>query len=501
MAGIGFELKKLFAKKGLFAAMKAYGYAGIICAGPMLLGAVLLLGARFITGYAGASGHDRELLNAMLTYTLLSSLIVTSLFSMATTRAIADLYYLKQLDRIMPTFYGSTAVMLAIGVPGYGIFLLFSGVSFIYKVLSLVYFAVLIVVWTEINYLTAIKNYKEILATFFISLLCALLLGALFSLRLDIEPITGMFIGIIIGYGIMMVRYFIVIYRYFPEGKGTCMHFLRWFDNYPQLTVIGFFITIGLFGHLVIMWGSRIGVQVQGLFYGAPVYDIPALLAFLSILITTVNFVTSVEVRFYPCYRDYFSLFNDKGSLEDIEDAEKNMLVVLREELIYLAQKQVFTTVFFIILGTLLLPVSGLGFTREMLGIYRVLCVGYAFYAIGNSIMLIQLYLADNKNALKSAIHFMICSVVLTFIFKDMSAAFYGFGFLIGGAVYFLSALIKLNSYLKKIKYHVLSCQPVFKAETRGIFTPLCDWLEARYIRNAQKSKYSTNTYYGEFKI
>ena len=44
MAGIGFELKKLFSKKGLFALIRAYGYAGIVCTGPMLLGMVLLAG-------------------------------------------------------------------------------------------------------------------------------------------------------------------------------------------------------------------------------------------------------------------------------------------------------------------------------------------------------------------------------------------------------------------------------------------------------------------------
>ena len=38
MAGIGFELKKLFQKSGIASTAKAYGYAGIICTGPMLLG-------------------------------------------------------------------------------------------------------------------------------------------------------------------------------------------------------------------------------------------------------------------------------------------------------------------------------------------------------------------------------------------------------------------------------------------------------------------------------
>ena len=41
MAGIGFELKKLFRRKGIFASFRAYGYAGVICTGPMLLGVLL----------------------------------------------------------------------------------------------------------------------------------------------------------------------------------------------------------------------------------------------------------------------------------------------------------------------------------------------------------------------------------------------------------------------------------------------------------------------------
>ena len=86
MAGIGFELKKLFQKRGLAATAKAYGYAGVICTGPMLLGIVLLVGIAFICDHTGATRHNRELLNCMITYTLLASLTVTSFFSMVVTR-------------------------------------------------------------------------------------------------------------------------------------------------------------------------------------------------------------------------------------------------------------------------------------------------------------------------------------------------------------------------------------------------------------------------------
>ena len=93
MAGIGFELKKLFSRRGLFASFRAYGYAGIICTGPMLLGIVLLLGVMFLCDRTGASKQSRELLVCMITYTLLASLTVTSFLSMVVTRFIADMLY------------------------------------------------------------------------------------------------------------------------------------------------------------------------------------------------------------------------------------------------------------------------------------------------------------------------------------------------------------------------------------------------------------------------
>lgn len=93
MAGIGFELKKLFRRKGMLAGLRAYGYAGIICTGPMLLGVLLQGGLLLLCGWAGAPRAGRDLLVCMVTYTLLASLTVTSFFSMPVTRFVADQLY------------------------------------------------------------------------------------------------------------------------------------------------------------------------------------------------------------------------------------------------------------------------------------------------------------------------------------------------------------------------------------------------------------------------
>ncbi len=480
MAGIGFSLKKLFNKKGVFALCKAYGYAGIICAGPMLLGVILLAGMALVARIAGMDQHDRELMNCMLTYTLLVSLTVTSWFNMVVTRYTSDMLYEEKPRKIMPSFYGVCSVMLVLGGVLYGIFLLFSGVRPIYQLLCLWFALILIVVWTEMIYLTALKDYKAIVIAFAISLMVGFLL-ALILVILGWVSIVSLMLCVIAAYGMLMAWYYKLLLDYFPKSEGSKFSFLRWFDRYRSLSFIGGFVNIGLFAHLVIMYFGPLAVQVEGLFYGAPAHDVPALFAFFSILITTVNFVTSVEVRFYPRYRNYYSLFNDKGSIRDIEQAENEMLSVLQQELTFSGHKQLISTILFVVFGGFLLELMPVGITDTSMGIYRFLCAGYGVYAISNSIMLILLYFEDYKGALLGTFGFAVVSVgmtILQILFSPVK--FFGLGFLSGAFVFYLIVWLRLEYYTRKLPYYLLCRQAVVGRDEDGFFVRLADHLDKR---------------------
>lgn len=178
MAGIGFELKRLFRRKGLFATMRAYGYAGIVCTGPMLLGVLLQVGILVLCGLWGVGRANQDLLVCMVTYTLLASLTLTSFFSMPVTRFLADMLFAEREDEILPSFWGSNAVMLVAGTVLYGVFLLFSGATLLQGLLCLWLFNIMIVNWNGMSYLTAIKDYRGILCSFAaaigVACLCAL---------------------------------------------------------------------------------------------------------------------------------------------------------------------------------------------------------------------------------------------------------------------------------------------------------------------------------------
>ncbi len=476
MAGIGFELKKLFEKKGVFALLKAYGYAGIVSTGPMILGIVLILGISAICRMTGLPAEERDLMTCMITYTLLISMAITNIFGMMVTRYTADCLYEEKNEKIMPSLYGSLSVMMVMGAIVYGIFLCFADLPFNYCFLMLMLLEELIVVWSEMNYLTAIKDYKGILIAFLVSLILGLGAGYVLTVIFSWPVIPTLLGCVCMAYGLMAVWYHILLRQFFPKVEGSRAEFLKGFEKYPELVGCGIFTTVGLYGHLVLMWGSYLGKQIHGPFFAAPQYDVPALVAFLSTLITTINFVTGVEVNFYPKYRTYYSLFNDEGTLMDIEQAEREMRTTLQDELSYNAAKQVFATIIFIVFGTIILPTLPLGFNEEMLGIYRVLCLGYAFYAIGNSVMLMSLYFSDGFGACMSTFVLGVVSVVATIIFEFLPNQYYGFGFVIGAASFMIVAILRLWYYQRRISYYVLAVQPMVQSAYKGFFVKTAEY-------------------------
>ena len=477
MAGIGFELKKLFRRKGIFATVRAYGYAGVVCTGPMLLGVLLQVGVLVLCDVWGAPRASRDLLVCMVTYSLLASLTLSSFFSMPVTRYIADMLYIERPQSVLPSFWGSNSVMLVAGVVLYGIFLVFSGATLMQGVLCLWLFSIMVVNWNAMSYLTAIKDYRGILCSFAaaIAVSCAL---ALLVLALGLPVVEGVLFAVACGYGVMLIWDVLLLHRYFPRSDESPWRFLHWLDRFFPLALTGLFTNLGLFAHLVMIWGSAIGVEVKGLFWGAPYHDVPALLAFLTILVTSVNFVVSVEVNFYPRYRSYYALFNDGGVVGDILVAEEEMLASLSRELRFCALKQLFVTAAALSLETTVLSALPLGFNNLMHGYFRTLCVGYGLYAVGNTILLILLYFADYAGALLASGVFAAGAIVATFVTLFLPQQFLGFGFLLGAAAFFLVALLRLDQFTGNLPYRILSQQDIVARDKAGWFTELARALE-----------------------
>jgi len=478
MAGIGFELKKLFAREGMLLNLRANLYASIVVAGPMILGILLLLGIKFIATRIGASIFEQDVVVVIITYSILFPLMLTSLVSFVSTRFVADMLYDENVERILPSMYGTISLCLLVGALGWGIFLAFSQAPFRYCVFSFILFCEAVVVWIQMTYINAAKDYRSAVIGFALGIGTGLLTGYGLAAGLHLETIPSLLAGVCVAYGIMIISFTVILHNYFPIGKGSALRFLEWVEKYPSLILVGFCSTTGLFIHIMLMWTGPWGKQVIGLFYYAPGYDIPALLSMLTTVVTTVNFVTSMEVSFYPRYRQYFGLLNGGSTLSDLNLAAQQMVTVMKQELFYLAQIQLMVTILAISLASSVLLRLGLGFTPVMISLFQVLCVGYGLYAISNTMLLLLLYLSNYRDAALAALSLLLAAAVGTIVTIYLPHYYYGFGFVIASLVMFLIAWIRLSAYINQMDYNIFCKQPVFIKEQAGWLTRLARRLD-----------------------
>ena len=116
-------------------------------------------------------------------------------------------------------------------------------------------------------------------------------------------------------------------------------------------------------------------------------------------------------------------------------------------------------------------------------------CCGYAFYAVGNCLMLIQLYFSDNKGALISGGSFAAATILLTLILRPLGIRYFGLGFALGSMLFTLVAMCLLWHYLSHLMERVLCSQPVVVRKRDGICRRIAETAEEN-CRKGKKAHY-----------
>lgn len=456
MAGIGFALNKLVNKKNFIGKISGYFYTTSSCLGSMILGFVLLFMIQYLAKALGQDITDLELFTSYITNTVFLSMILFSAFSLVLSRYLSDMIYEKKQDHIMPSFWGVISIIVPIAYIIAMPMLVISKIESIHIFLLLVLLAEFVSTWVVTLYVTILKKYKKITLTFGIAILISVVI-LMVCYHLKKMNIEIMLLTIISSYGLVLISLIGILKKQFTNGSMYAYEFTKWFSKYPALLFTGLFGTLGTLIHFYIMWFSSSGKEVQGLIHSAPSYDLPAIIAYFSTIITSITFIAVLEPNFYKKYVKYFKLFNASGTYEQLQKAKKEMQSTLKIELRNLVLKQIVCTLFFVIVISKIISNLNIGMTQSMIECFKVLCIGYSLYAIGNVILQMELYFSDNKGAFWTSTIFLTATTLGTIISVLLDSTFWGTGIVVGSACMAIFGSKRLENYINKLEYNVLN--------------------------------------------
>ncbi len=468
MAGIGFELKKLFNKTSTIGYLTASIYTAVVTLGPFLLATIMILSIQQLMVLMSAPHYSRELYLGSIIYPFVFSQIISSGFSMTITRCLADYLFQKQYDKVIPTLFGTIALALLLGAPPALLFLNQSPLSPVLKILTYLLYMELIIVWLLGVYLSALKDYEAIIRAYAYGTTLAILLAfaSLYFIADTDLQLHGIVFSVCSGIFTIISFLFKDIFSFFPAGSSDHFTFLRYLDERSGLFATNFFYTLALYLPNLILWQSPEAQIVSGTYRFFPAYDSATFYAFLSLMPTMVAFVVSAELVFYEKYKTYFSAITGKGNYDEINIARQEMLQTMWGEIRNLFEFQLVFSLLFLAVGDFVLPRFGL--SPESVDIYNILVLGAFAIGMAQILQIVLLYFDNVRDALKVSVVFLASNLIFNFCALWLPDNVRGFPFFLSALLTVITALTLLNSYTKQLDYFVFCSQPVFRQARKG---------------------------------
>ena len=455
MAGIGFELRKAIVSPRGPKRSGGYFSAAFTCFGGMLIGIILLSLIQFAANRAGISQSTRDLFMSYITNAMFISMLASSVLSQVVSRYVSDMLYEGLYEAIMPSLIGCVLLTLAIGGIVFFSMILASALPVIDAIALMLLFATLCLCWVLMNYISLLRDYQQITLAFVAALIIAGMAVLLFSFLSWMKP-TAMLLILIIAYSTVDALLFRALYRGFPVDDGGIFDFLKWLKRNPALSATGLLMELGLLGHFWLTWYlSAQGIHMQGLFVCSPSYDFPAIIAYFCTIPAMVYFIAVFETDFYEHYHEYLSQLTD-GRTSAVDHARNEIISSIRRGIRNFSAIQIISCLLFITIGAKLLSVLNIGMTEIMLDTFRLSCVGYSLYAIGNVLLLLQMYFVNERRSVISVGIFAGSVALITLADIHLNGRTTGLGLCVGSFLLVITSALQLVHCLDHLEYHIL---------------------------------------------
>lgn len=457
MAGIGFELRKVFGKKTLASSIGGIIYASMTTIGPSIVFVGLMIGLRVVLNFFNIREMESLFFMSSFTYMFAVAIVVASLLNTVLSRYISDKIYENKEKDICGSLYGAITVGAVIsGVTGLIIVGLLWKVEGASWILLLPYYS-MYVLSTNTNilttYVSALKKYKEVTFIYLIGIALVIPVFIILHKNVGLHILVSVYWGLTGGFFVINALLIGECLKAFGPPGENYFEFLVWYKKYPLLFISGISYMVGFYISNVIYWFCSDMTAQVSIFKTAPNYDLAIFLAILINLSSMVIFEVKTETVFYEKYIYFLSIL-EKGTYNMIEKARESIQNTLNLQLFFIYEVQLVITITLICLANVFHPYLGIGnevlrlFLLTGMGIYCTLCMYFT--------IIFLYYFEDHKAACIGPCVFLVivtlgslfCGIVL----KD----YYTLPLLIGAIAGWLISFLLLKKRIQNLTKYLL---------------------------------------------
>ena len=448
MAGIGFELRKYLNDDSFTGTLKAYGFAGLISAGPWVLSilGVMLIGIVALSQIV--SGESIKQFTTSVTWIMGVSLILTGLLQLVFTRFIADRLFEGKEHLINANLFGAIALTTLIsGVIAIVMALTIFNQTFAYELLMIANFVTLSNIWIVVIFVAGLKQFKLILYAFAAGYLTTILL----SILMLPFGLNGLLVGLLIGHALLFLMIGVVLPEY-PVTVELRFDFLKPRLIFPSLILIGFLYNLGIWVDKLMFWLTpSTSEAVIGPLRGSLIYDLPIFLAYLSIIPGMAVFLLRIETDFAEAYEGFFAAVRGNASLQEIELLGNSMVIAVREGLFQIVRVQGATVIALYLLGPTI--IGWLGISEQYVHLYYIDLIGVAAQVLMLAVLNVLFYLDKLRDALILTATLFFSNTLFTWLSLQLGPEYYGYGFGLSMTLTAFAGVVMLSRELDNIEF------------------------------------------------
>lgn len=474
MAGVEFELKKLFRARTAAGKLKAYSWSLIITTGPFVLLASMVLFIQLLFAWLAVPESQSDLFIGTTVYAFIFSQLLASGFVAVQSRYLADCLSEKKYGDMTASLFGVQAILLVLGALAGLIFYAGSPLPWPDQLLGYLFFSELLLIWSQGVYLTAVRRFKNLIWGYLAGAGIGVAVAAVLLFQTALPAGRCATLGVVCGLGVIVLSLYLSIFAYFGlPGQGRVFWFLPYLDRHWRVFLEACCYSLALFLPNLLIWQGPWSQVTAGTYRFAPVYDVITCYAFISILPLRTMFVVSAETEFYDRYAVYFDAIIHKGNYRDIEDARQVLLFTIWYELRKVMGFQFLFTLLFLAGGTYVLNLANVDY--EASNLYNILLMAAFFTGVTEVVSILFLYFDAQPESLRLMALFLGLNLVLSGVgMYFFSTDSYGFTFFLASGAALFYGLHSLSRFADKLNYYIFCGQPVFYRPRQALMTKIC---------------------------